>query len=36
MTITHFDYLIPCLGAEHHAPDGHREQPVLISTGRFV
>lgn len=36
MTITHFDFLIPYLGAEHLAPGGHREQPVLICTGCFV
>ncbi|SEE07199.1 hypothetical protein SAMN04489740_0599 [Arthrobacter alpinus] len=36
MTITHFEILIPHAGSVHIAPTGHREQPVLTSTGCFI
>lgn len=36
MTITHFVLLIPTAGMVRISPPGHREQPVLTSTGCSV
>lgn len=36
MSITHFVHPIPTAGTVHIAPAGHREQPVLTSTGCFI
>jgi hypothetical protein len=36
MTITHFDLFHPTAVAMSKTSPGHREQPVLTSTGCFI